>query len=55
MNDELVFQVRMSADDLTAYLELRSDEPITYQIMIDALRDLADQMEQDGQLVDDRH
>ena len=39
------YSIRMSMDDCTATLVLRSDEPITNRIMINALVDLAKKIE----------
>lgn len=41
------FSIKMSIDDKTCDLQLRSDEPFTNGTLINRLRDLADQLEED--------
>ncbi len=54
-DDELLFKIRMSDNGHYAYLELESKDVITYGILIDALRDLADQLDDDADNSDGRH
>ncbi len=46
-NDKSNFSIKMSMDDKVCILRITNEEPITYRILIDRLRDLADQIEED--------